>query len=221
MGSFAPSGPIPRRAVLAGALALAAPRLAWGASMPARLSFQALRNGHPIGEQQMSFEVGPDGLTAHTVAEIAVKIGPITAYRYRHEATERWTDDRFAGLDTETNDNGKVIRVSARRAGDQVQIVTPAGETVTAPAGTLPFTHWNRRIAAAPLFNPQDGKLLRETASPAGSGAVKLASGALAPAERLVFRGDAYIDDWYDSGGVWTGLTGKLKDGSMLEYRRL
>jgi hypothetical protein len=33
-------------------------------------------------------------------------------------------------------------------------------------------------------------------------------------------RGEAEIDDTYDESGVWTALRGKLKDGSMIEYRR-
>jgi hypothetical protein len=33
--------------------------------------------------------------------------------------------------------------------------------------------------------------------------------------------GESQIDDWYDSAGEWVALRGKVKDGSVLEYRRV
>jgi hypothetical protein len=215
-------GLIARRAAFLGALAaLAGPRLAAAAAMPDNLSFQALRNGRPIGEQQMAFDETAEGRIVRTTCEFIVKLGPITAYRYRHEATERWNGSRFQTLETETHDNGKLARVSARNDGAQVQITAATGAMVSAPAGALPFTHWNRRIATAPLFNPQDGKLLRESVSGVSAGSVKLANGSAEPAQRVAFRGDVNIDDWYDASGVWSGLSSRLKDGSTFEYRRL
>ncbi len=210
-----------RRAFLTGGLcALAAPGLAMAEPFPQRLAFTVLRNGKTIGQQSMTFETG-DGLTVRSVVEMTVKVGPISLYRYRHEATERWRGDLFHSLETRTDDNGKTLRVSARRDGDLIRIAQASGAEIVASAQALPFTHWNRRIAAAPLFNPQDGKLLKERGAPAGPGLITLADGSSRRAEAVVFRGDASIEDWYDQDGVWTALKGRLKDGSELEYRRL
>jgi len=188
--------------------------------MPAQLAFAALRNGRKIGEQHMTFDRG-ESLIAHTLTEFTVTLGPIALYRYRHEATERWRSDRFEGLETRTRDNGKMLQVSARREDGGITISTAAGAVLRAPKDALPFTHWNRGIAKAPLFNPQDGKVLRVTVAKPVSGSVMLADGSSRRAEGVAFRGDAEIEDWYDGDGAWIGLTGRLKDGSMLEYRRL
>jgi hypothetical protein len=210
-----------RRVVLAGGLfALAPARLAFAAAEPSRLAFIALRNGHKIGEQHMTFDRN-DGLTVRTEVEMAVKLGPIQLYSYRHEATELWRDGRFQSLDTQTADNGKALRVSARREGGAVMITLATGATLRTSQDALPFTHWNREIAKAPLFNPQDGKLLRETVTLPAPKSILLVDGSSRNAQGVAFRGDASIEDWYDEDGVWTGLTGRLKDGSMLEYRRL
>src|SRR6185503_17303971 len=155
-----------------------------------------------------------DDLTVRTELDITVKLGPVTLYRYRHEATERWRDGRFRALDTQTADNGKRLKVSARREDGAVIIAPDAGAPVQAGANVLPFTHWNRAIAAAPLFNPQDGKLLREMVAAPAAGSVLLADGSRQPAQGVAFSGDAEIEDWYDGDGVWTGLFGRLKGGS-------
>ena len=47
-----------------------------------------------------------------------------------------------------------------------------------------------------------------------------MAAGNSSPPE-IVFRGEAEIQDFYDQSGNWTGLIGKLKDGSIIEYHRL
>ncbi|HEX4096317.1 MAG TPA: DUF6134 family protein [Caulobacteraceae bacterium] len=172
---------------------------------PSRLAFAAIRNGRQIGEQRMSFASDGDSLLVHTIAEMAVKLGPVTLYHYRHEANERWKSGRFDSLDTQTNANGKLLKVTARRTDDGVEINSAAGLKVMAPAAALPFSHWNRKIATAPLFNPQDGKLVHET--------------VVATPRKLSFRGDVEIDDFYDDTGTWVGLIGKLSDGSRMEYR--
>lgn len=215
-----PAEHLSRRALLCGAACCLLPSRPAAAAFPARLAFEALRNGRKIGEQHMVFDTG-DGLTVRTEVELSVKLGPIALYRYRHEATERWRADHFVSLDTRTLDNGRRLTVSARREGQTVMIAPSAGVAMKASPDTLPFTHWNRAIATAPLFNPQDGKLLRLTVAAAVKGAVLLADESSRLAEGVAFRGDADIEDWYGGDGVWTGLTGKLKDGSTLEYRRL
>lgn len=188
-------------------------------SQPERLAFVALRNGREIGEQQMTFQTG-EGLTVRSEADFLVKLGPIALYRYRHEATERWRDDRFLDLRTQTDDNRRRTHVEARREAAKVVIVPADAPPLEAAADALPFTHWNRRIASAPLFNPQDGRLLRETVSVAPARPISLADGGARRATGLAFRGEVEITDWYDEAGVWTGLVGRLKDGSILEYRR-
>jgi hypothetical protein len=193
-----------RRDALAGVLLVLATPSALRAE-PSRLAFAAIRNGSRIGEQRMTFASDGDSLAVHTIAEMAVKLGPLTLYHYRHEADERWKGGRFGSLETHTNANGKLLKVTARRTDGGVEIVSAAGLTTRAPVSALPFSHWNRKIAAAPLFNPQDGKLVHET--------------VVATPRKLSFRGDVEIDDFYDDAGTWVGLIGKLSDGSRMEYR--
>ncbi len=185
------------------------------------LAFSVFRNGAHLGEQRMTFEAAGDDLKATTHVEFAVQLGPVTLYRYRHEAVEQWQGGRFSSLQTHTNSNGKLQRLSAMRRDGAVQIAPAGAAPLSAPEAALPFTHWNRAIAKAPLFDPQDGRLLSETAREVGAGQVRLADGRSVGAQGIAFSGSAEIEDWYEPSGLWTGLRGKLKDGSTLEYRRL
>ncbi len=204
-------------ALLFGCRARSASRSPYGGP----LAFAAFRNDRPLGEQRMTFDQDGDGLKVTTHVELTVKLGPVALYRYRHEAVEQWRGGRFWSLQTRTEANGKVQRLTASRQDRAVLIMPSGGAALSAPEGALPFTHWNRAIAASPLFDPQDGRLMTETSRDLGAGRVLLANGRGVTAYGVAFSGETAIEDWYDEAGVWTGLRGRLKDGSTLEYRRL
>lgn len=199
------SATIERRALLAG---VATSWVAGSAGAAAqRLVFDVFRNGARIGRHEMVFASSGSVRTATTNVGMTVKVGPVAVFRYRHQAVERWIGARWSSLETQTVQNGKRLAVSARPAQGAVLIEGPRG-LVRAPADAAPLTHWNPASFGGPLFNPQDGKLLRVRVQ-------RLA------ADHWAIRGDAEIDNYYDADGVWRALKGRLDDGSRLEYRRI
>ncbi len=149
------------------------------------------------------------------------KLGPASLFHYLHHAREIWTGDRFDRIETTSVLNGRRQAVRAHRVENGVMIEPAEGASYLAAAEVLPLTHWNRQIIDGPLFNPQDGEMLRERATDRGADTVQLADGRRLPATRYSLTGETQIDDWYDRDGVWAALRGKIKDGSVLTYQRL
>ncbi|HZZ30413.1 MAG TPA: DUF6134 family protein [Phenylobacterium sp.] len=196
-----------RRLILAGGLILPlAPGLVLAASR--NLTFAVFRNGSKIGEHQVSFAGDGPALTATTDALMTVKLGPVPVFKYHHHAVETRADGVFASLETSTSSNGKAERVEAERTGAGVHVDCTYGKALLA-ADANPLTHWNPQIfGGPPLFNPQTGKILKVRT-------------AKVTANHVTIRGEAEIDDFYDDAGAWQSLTGKLDDGSHVEYRRV
>lgn len=215
-----PSALTRRGLIVVGASALAAPGAFAAAPANGRLAFAVFRGKDKVGEHLMRFSRSGPGLTVSTEVEMRVKLGPIPVFRYAHTATERWRDDRFASLATRTETNGKVEQVKAEATGAGVAIEGPGGR-LTAPATAAPLTHWNSAALDGPLFNPQLGKIMKVRTARAGRESVQLADGRSMPATRWTIRGEAEIDNWYDTAGAWAGLRGRLEDGSTMIYRRL
>ncbi|MBA4011330.1 MAG: hypothetical protein C0481_05635 [Phenylobacterium sp.] len=208
---------ISRRTVVStGVALLGAPR----AAAAAKLAFAVFRNGVRVGEHEMTFSGADEDVAVRTEVSLVVKLGPVPVYRYAHQALERWRGGRFFSLTTTTNGNGRLQRVEARRAPDAV-LIDAGGAQIRAPAAAVPLTHWKAAALSGPLFNPQEGKLLRLTARRGATEPVRLASGEAIAATRWSLRGESQIDNWYDQGGVWAALRGRLPDGSTMEYRRL
>jgi len=211
-----------RRTLLAAAGLMAAAPTPLLAATPSsrRLTFQVFRNGERIGEHRMSFSGDSASPTVSTEVNMTVRLGSVPVYRYRHTAREVWVDGRFESLETVTDATAGDRKVSARRTPSGVLIRTGRKE-VLAPPGTAPLTHWNPNVLTGRLFNPQEGTLARITASPKGFRPITLADGRQVEGQMWSLRGEAEIDNWYDRAGVWTGLKGRLEDGSRIEYRRV
>lgn len=215
---------IPRRGVIALGLAcwvrpdivLAAPKAPPGG----RLAFAVMRKGQKIGQHLLTFEESGDGLTARAEVEMAVNLGPVAIFRYRHSQVERWDDGDFASLETRTIQNGRHSQVSAKRTDKGVEVIGPRGSAVL-PAAARPLTHWNRQALGGPLFHPQKGRLMRLSIARQEAAPAVLADGRDTPATRVTLAGEASIDNWYDRSGSWAALRAKADDGSIVEYRRL
>jgi Family of unknown function (DUF6134) len=196
-----------RRTILAAGLVLP---LAPGRvrAAPRNLSFAVFRNGTHIGEHTISFSGDGANVTAVTDALMIVKIGPVPVFKYHHHAVETRTDGAFASLETSTSSNGKAEHVAAERTGGGVRVDCNYGKTTLSPDAN-PMTHWNPQIfGGPPLFNPQTGKIL------------KVRTARVTPGH-VTIRGEAEIDNYYDDASAWQSLTGKLDDGSHVEYRRV
>jgi hypothetical protein len=212
--------PTRRSLLTAGTLLTVVPTPLLAAPPPnRRLNFQVFRNGERIGEHRMSFSGDAASPTVSTEVDMTVRLGSVPVYRYRHTAREVWVDGRFESLETVTDATAGDRKVSARRTPSGVLIRTGRKE-VLAPVGTSPLTHWNPNVLTGRLFNPQEGNLARITASQKGLRPVTLADGRQVEGQVWALRGEAEIDNWYDRSGVWTGLQGRLVDGSRIEYRR-
>ncbi len=185
-----------------------------------QLRFTVLRNGSEIGRHQLQFDAAGDELSVHIEARMHVGFGPITFFRYHHHGVERWKNGQFVSLQTETDNNGEALQVSARRVPNGIEVVATNLAPQILPGDAVPLTHWNVAGMSKPLFNPQDGKKLREVSRRAGLDRVTLGDGKTVAAVRYCLDGKIPIDDWYDEQMVWTALQAKVKDGSTLRYVR-
>jgi hypothetical protein len=221
---------IGRRTFLAGGAAgLSLPWLAPARSLsgpsgvPAdgKVAFKVMRKGAHIGEHSLTFSQDGDTLTVTTDVRITVHIGPVPVYHHAQHCVERWKGDRFVSLDSTTSSNVSHDVVAARRMPDGVHIEPSSGVSFIAPADALPLTHWNRFAYQGPLFDPEKGKLLKETLVARADDMIPMADGSMVKVTRWSVTGDGMMDDFYDAGGVWAGLHVKVRDGSRVEYLRL
>jgi len=210
---------IARRDLLAcGAAVFAA--LPARASLPipasAMLNFRVVRSGSAIGTHALRFERQETRLVVNIAVDLAVGIGPIAFYRYRHRATETWNDGIITAFDAETNDNGTRSTFALRRERNQLVVESNRAGRYIAPPEALPASHWNRRMLDGPFINTQTGALMRPTVMRAGVEPLPWAPQRRG--QRFVLSGDVALETWYDSAEHWLGLRFRGEDGSAIHY---
>jgi Family of unknown function (DUF6134) len=187
---------------------------------PARLLFHVMHGTTKIGEHRIVFSGSGDEIVAEAEVSMLVKLGPITLLKYSHRASERWRAGRFESIETHTVANDKTARVTAKRTDAGVAIDSSTVGHAMLAANAAPATHWNLEGMRAPLFNPQDGKLVKETLARSRGSFAPPGTKTLATT-RIVLSGEAALTDWYDASGAWLALRAKVKDGSFLDYVRV
>ncbi len=208
-----------RRLLLAGLAALpVAPAMALPVPASRRLAFRVVRNGSNIGQHVLTFAGEESRLTVQVAVDLAVGIGPITLYRYRHRATERWEDGRVVSFQAETNDDGTVSTIAMRLDGDALAVESSQAGRYRAPPGALPATHWNRRMLDGPFINTQTGEVLRPAVARPGTGPVPWSPQR--QADRYVLTGPIDLETWYDTTPLWVGLRFRGRDGSSIHYEQ-
>jgi len=95
----------------------------WQPDGATEIKFAISRDGKPFGSHHVSFEPADDGgFTATANVDLTVKIGPITAYKYRHDSVETWKDGRLTGLEAKTRKDGKNLSARAELSEDGLSV---------------------------------------------------------------------------------------------------
>jgi hypothetical protein len=170
-----------------------------------RIDFEVLLDGRPVGTHRFDITRIADGSQqVRSVASFDVKVLGFVAYRYRHQATESWSEGCLTRIQSSTDDNGRKSQVAM------------------SPERCLSsYAYWDpvRLRQQQELLNPQTGQI----------DAVKIerltderlqVRGISLSAERYRLRSDKLtIDLWYSPQGEWLQLETTAGAGRKLRYR--
>ena len=201
-----------KHAPIALGLALGLASLSAGADTTAppvgEWNFRALLDGAPIGQHRFSVSGEGDERQVVSEASFTVKFLGITAYRYRHKATEQWRGACLTELISTTDDDGKPENVRADRSD------------TTLKGCVMSFAYWNPSIQTQTrLLNAQTGKLETVQIKRIGTGPVEVRGKNVDATEFRITGAANPIAVWYSARGEWVGLDSTVAGGRKLSYR--
>ncbi len=179
--------------------------------------FRVLLDQREIGSHRYTLESAGPGLVIRSTAQFDVKLLFISAYRYEHEAVERWRDGCLQSLASRTDTNGERIAITAEAASGGLAVERPDGRDLH-PGCVMSFAYWDPRILTADrLLNSQTGKLEPVRVTPRGLETVPV-RGEQRVASRYRISGQGLqIDLWY-AGESWVALEALTQGGRLLRY---
>jgi hypothetical protein len=184
--------------------------------------FEVYLDDRRIGEHLYEITGAAGEERVRSQASFEFKLLFVTLYRYRHLANERWQKGCLTELTSVTDDNGKSFEIEAGRSDAQLLLTrkTPDRQTLEIPSNCpATFAYWDlQRLNVGALINTQTGdlsatRLIREDDEEI--------DGQVATRYRLEVEGLSALRLWYRAGDdAWLRLS-TLRDGRLLEYRRV
>ena len=179
--------------------------------------FRVLLDGQEVGWHRYVVRASDDATEVDSRAQFDVRFLFVNAYRYRHEARERWRGACLDGLESRTVTNGTVEQIDAVATGDALVVARRSGET-RLPGCVMSFAYWDPRILQADrLLNPQTGEWLPVNVETRGTEPVTVDGRTVAATRHRLSAPDMRIDLWY-AEGRWVGLEAALRGGRLLRY---
>jgi len=197
------------------ALMLAAPAQAYP---PREWRFNVLLDDKPIGQHRfiLSLEQGRQVLKSE--AEFGVKFLGFNAYRYQHQATERWEGGCLKEIEARTNDNGETLALKGRRTHAGFVLDNPQGKAELAGC-VMSFAYWNPDILGqSRLLNAQNGEYLPVEVKQLGSESLSLGNARVIANRYRLVTPSFSIDLWYGTGNQWLALETRTDGGRLLRY---
>jgi Domain of unknown function (DUF6134) len=171
-----------------------------------------------IGREVLTVRCEGEQLVVDGTVEVTVRVLLVTAYHREAHYREIWEDGRLIRFESETDDNGTRIAVSARSIGNRVVIEGPDGPK-RVPSTVAPSDPWNQRVVDRTLvFDRTGGKVLRVTVTEAGEEPIEV-DGQTICARKYIVSGDLERELWYDRAGTWV-KSRFYRDGSAITITR-
>ncbi|HSC08552.1 MAG TPA: DUF6134 family protein [Steroidobacteraceae bacterium] len=180
-------------------------------------NFRVLLDDREIGQHTFTVRELGEERELRSAASFEVRVLFLSAYRYEHEAIERWKGNCLRSLVSRTETNGEREEVSATARAGRLVVERPDRRDEHAGC-VMSFAYWDPRILAARrLLNSQTGELLPVTVAAQGEETVAV-RGRQVRAERHRITGpELSIDLWF-AGEQWVALEASAKGGRRLRY---
>jgi hypothetical protein len=192
------------------------------AAVARQLDFDVFLDDRPIGYQRFALVPVGDGLRIETRAEFEVKVLGFTAFEYFHRNVEQWRGRCLQSIESSTDSNGEVFRVSGRVDDDGFRVAGDSDEQRLRGC-VASFAYWDKSqlLGREQLLNPQTGEHVAVEVVPVGKRPLRLGEHEY-EAEQYALRGkDIDIVLTYASrSGEWLALESRLDGGRVLRYLR-
>lgn len=214
LGLAAGAGLLP----LIGAFPSLAAQAATQPATPVNIRFRASHRGAPVGEHSVTFRTDGARLSVVTRIDITVKVLFFTAFRLKHEAEEIWEAGRLVSVQSTTNDDGVLVKVSGYAAAEGFRILGADGPFLASAHLLTSNTLWNNKlINESKLIDVQHGSEVGMVAKLIGDEVVETPQGRIRATRHHIITPHYAGSIFYDEAGLW--VKGFIeRQGEILEY---
>ena len=151
-------------------------------------------------------------------ARFDVKFLLFTAFRYRHQNTEQWSDGCLSELESDTDSNGKRTVVAGQRT-ETGFVVSRDDHRAALPDCVMTFAYWNPDFLQQPkLLNAQTGEYLDVDVQQLDSEPIVIGGKYVDASPYRILAQGIEVKVWYSSNNEWLALESMVKGGRKIRY---
>jgi hypothetical protein len=182
------------------------------------LVFDVFLDGKKIGYHRFEIDGTRSDADVRSEASFDVKFLFVTAFSYRHTATESWSNGCLDEIDARTDSNGKKLNVFGERT-DNAFVIDSGDVEAELPSCVMSFAYWNPGFLEQPrLLNPQTGEYLEVEVQELGRDTVRLDGREVAARSVRLTARQMDITLWYSENSEWLALESVAKGGRIIRY---
>lgn len=142
----------------------------------------------------------------------------IPAFRYDHDAAERWAGDCLVELRATTKTNGEQIDLVGERTTNSFRVENE-DTAVELPECVMTFAYWNPDfLDQTRLLNPQTGEYLNVDIDEVGTEVLQVRGRSVEATRFQVIAENVALTLWYSADNEWLGLQSSTKNGQVIRY---
>jgi len=187
--------------------------------------FDVYRKGDiEFGSHAVRFERDGGDIIARSTIRLRAGFGPITAFRYEHDAVERWRDGRLLSLESETLKDGNTYQVSARLEGGDIRVNGEDPDenpvSLTLPPEILSSSHWHGYPPEmTQMLNTEHGTVMETVVEDLGMTEIE-GDGGTIEVRHVRLSSTLVVDLYYDANGRWAGCEFEARGQTVRYVRR-
>ena len=197
----------------------------WAAAQSGRTwNFRAYLDDAVIGTHRFSLRQSGADAELTSEARFDVKLLFINAYKYVHDANERWRGNCLARFASRTDDNGERSEVNAEQQAERVTVSAttggaPAPARETVDGCLMTYAYWNpEMLKQKRLLNSQTGKVEAVNITALGEDKITVRGAPVTAQRYRISAGKHSIELWYGTDNAWLALVSTLDGGRKLRY---
>lgn len=186
------------------------------------IEFDVYRGDSRFGSHEIVFDWSNDVLVTEATIRLRAGLGPITLFRYEHDAREEWRDGKLVYLESRTLKDGDRLEVQINRDENLYEVdrsVPDLSASLELAASLLPSSHWHGYpVSMKSMVNTETGERMDVEMTFIGREEIE-ADGGTIIADRYRLEGSLVLDLWYDENGRWAGCEFEAR-GQRIRYVR-
>ena len=183
-----------------------------------QLDFRVYLDDREIGYHRVKLKHSPPATDVRVEASFDVKILFINAFRYRHQARERWNGHCLENLETQTDYGGKPLFVRSE-ATDNGLRVTSTEQQITLPGCVRSYAYWDlERLRSGSLLNTQSGEHQAVILKEQGIKPLRVGEFEITARSYHLETEEGTIFLWYGEDQQWIGLQTRVRGNRLLSY---